>query len=399
MEATRPRTTVAPTLTPRQVLVITHTARLGGAELALLRLCTAIDPKLFQISIICFENGDLVARLRAMGVEVRVIPSIGDWNNRSRHATRRVQGLSGMALGSLVQAIRTGSHIRNLRPEIVQSWTLKTHVVTTLAWPVYRRPLVWFLHDRMTVEYLGPLNRRLIQVLSRAPRAILANSRATAQTIPRSCVVAYPGLTSEQFLPPSTSRRTIAFPELLLIGRISPTKGQREAILAMKRIVVDYPDAQLRIVGAPLFGEEAYENECHELVSMLGLDSAITFVGQSEDPRGEFDRASVLIHASSTPEPFGQVIAEAMARKLPVVATDAGGVPELLRHDGQQLGLMVAPGDHKALADAVVEVLANPARAAARAERAYAVASAMFTIEHTARVVENTWESVGAHPD
>lgn len=380
---------------PTKVLIVTHTAQLGGAELALLRLCNAVSPATSSLRVISFESGDLVDQLQRMGVPVDVVPPLGHWQSTSRHATREIAGVARVGIGGAVQAARLAMRIRQLNPDVVQSWTLKAHLVTTVAWPLYRRPLVWFLHDRVTEDYLGRLNVLTVRALARVPDAIIANSQATADTLGRPATVAYPGLSVEQFCPPNSSTRLRKTnPELLLLGRISPTKGQAEAIKSLPVIHEHFPTARLRIVGAPLFGEEGYAARCLKLVKELGLESAVEFAGHTADPRQELDAASVLIHSSPTSEPFGQVIAEAMARNVPVVATDAGGVPELLIRDGETLGLLVPPGDHTALASAVIEVLEHPLDARVRAARAFSVASRVFTIEHTAEVVEDTWRRV-----
>lgn len=181
-----------------------------------------------------------------------------------------------------------------------------------------------------------------------------------------------------------------------MLGRISPTKGQREAIRALSILRKRVPTARLRIVGTALFGEELYERECRDLAGRLGLTDAVEFAGHSPDPREDLDRATALVHASPIPEPFGQVVTEAMARRVPVVATDAGGVRELLCMDGQELGHLVIPSDPSALAEALSDVLARPNHAAAQANQAYDAALQHFTIERTVQVVSSAWEGAAA---
>lgn len=382
---------------PLRVLVVTHTARLGGAELALLRLCRALDPTTAVIRVACFEDGPLVQLFRKEGVPVDILRSGGSWSTQERTSTGQLRGLARVTTGAVGQAARVARHIKEVRPDVVQSWTLKAHLVTTLGLPFHARPLVWFLHDRVTGDYLGPLNRRVLETLSRIPRAVIANSRATASTLPRACAVAYPGLTESQFRPVEVTRdRTRdSPPTVLLLGRISPTKGQREAIVALSTVREHHPDVRLRIVGSAMFGEQGYEAECRQLVGDLGLSDAVEFAGYSPDPQVDLDQASMLLHASPVPEPFGQVIAEAMARGVPVVATDAGGVPELMIDSGEECGLLVPPGDPAAIADAVHATLSDPAAAADRAARAYRAADERFRISTTVDVVTRVWRTVG----
>jgi glycosyltransferase involved in cell wall biosynthesis len=115
------------------------------------------------------------------------------------------------------------------------------------------------------------------------------------------------------------------------------------------------------------------------------------------------------VHASPVPEPFGQVVVEAMVRGVPVVATAAGGVPEILDPDGavtdvpapgtvheSDLGLLVAPGDVAGLAAAVVAVLDDPVAAGRRADRAHLSATTRFSVASTAGTLSDVWERVTA---
>jgi glycosyltransferase involved in cell wall biosynthesis len=87
----------------------------------------------------------------------------------------------------------------------------------------------------------------------------------------------------------------------------------------------------------------------------------------------------VVVHASVRPEPFGRVILEAMLLGKPVVAADAGGVPELIQHG--ETGYLVPPGDPDRLAQCLREILADPETAAAVGERAREWARQKFSLQ------------------
>jgi len=112
------------------------------------------------------------------------------------------------------------------------------------------------------------------------------------------------------------------------------------------------------IVGSPLFGEEAYEADLRRQVELLGIGANVEFTGFTRDIPGILRTIDIVVHASITGEPFGQVIIEGMAAGKPVIATRGGGVPEIITHG--ENGLLTPMGDFDALADALLYLLQNP---------------------------------------
>nr|WP_277344764.1 glycosyltransferase [Cellulomonas sp. IC4_254] len=213
--------------------------------------------------------------------------------------------------------------------------------------------------------------------------------------MPRGWTLAYPGLAPEQVAADPAARPAPATPVVGLVGRVSPTKGQREFVAAAALLAERFPTARFRVVGAALFEEQAYEGELRAQVAALGLTDRVELTGWVADPVAEIDRLSVLVHASPVPEPFGQVVVEGMARGVPVVATAGGGVDEIaVAEDGTPRCLVVPPRDVPALADAVARVLDRPEEAAARADRAWKDVQADYAIARTAERLTAVWRRV-----
>ena len=117
-------------------------------------------------------------------------------------------------------------------------------------------------------------------------------------------------------------------------------------------------DAQARLIGAPLFGEEAYEADLHAQVERLGLTDRVEFRGHRHDVAAELAALDVVVHSSTVPEPFGQVVVEAMGVGRPIIAAAAGGPLEIVT-DGTD-GLLTPPGDTDALAAAMTRLADDP---------------------------------------
>jgi glycosyltransferase involved in cell wall biosynthesis len=128
----------------------------------------------------------------------------------------------------------------------------------------------------------------------------------------------------------------------------------------------------------------------------------VEFTGWAADPIAAIRQLTSLVHASPVPEPFGQVLVEAMLEGIPVIGTNAGGVPEILDPDGlgrdatngliiAPLGLLVEPADPASLASAMNWTATHPDEVAEMAIQARASAAARFDIRESARIIEAAW--------
>jgi len=123
-------------------------------------------------------------------------------------------------------------------------------------------------------------------------------------------------------------------PVVALVGQLSPRKGHRKAIAATNQI-----DADLLIVGT---GDDQYREELEQLCRSRGVEQSVHFTGYWKEIADVYDAADVVI-VPSQDENLPKVIQEAMAKAVPVVASESGGIPELVI-DGET-GLLVSPED------------------------------------------------------
>lgn len=389
----------SPSGAPLRVLVVDHTAELGGAELALVRLCqelvtTAAD---LEVRALLLSDGPLAVRLEAVGVPVETMAAERDVVTTPRDGLAR-GGLVRRARGVLRTQVALRRALRRSDADVVHTTSLKAHLLASLPALVTGRRLVWYAHDRVAPDYLPRPVVLLVRAVGRLPHVVIANSRATAATLGRAAVVAHPGLDPAQGLDPGRPVPARSGPPVVgLVGRVSPTKGQLELVRAAPRVLAHRPEVRFRVVGGPTFGAEEHLALVQREAARLGVAGHLEWAGTVPDTRAELDAMAVCVHASPVPEPFGQVVVEALARGVPVVATDAGGVPEILGRGPGALGALVPPGDVTALADAILAVLDDLPAATHRADRARAEVAARFGVAGTARVVSGAWR-VAARP-
>lgn len=151
-------------------------------------------------------------------------------------------------------------------------------------------------------------------------------------------------------------------PRLVCVGSVTPRKGHDVLVEALARI----QDLDWSCVCAGSLDRGGdFADRVRDRVAELGLESRILFLGELE--AGELERvyetASLFVLPSRF-EGYGMALTEALARGLPVVSTTGGAIPGTVPPDA---GLLVAPGDAQAFAEALASLLRNPARIAALA--------------------------------
>jgi glycosyltransferase involved in cell wall biosynthesis len=386
--AIRPARRVRP-----RVVFVNHCARLSGGELALLRLLPALEQ--VDLHLILGEDGPLVRRLHETGISVEVLP-MGD-AARELHRGEVTPGtLPGKALlDTSAYAVALARRLRRLRPDIVHTNSLKSALYGGVAGRLAGVPVVWHIRDRIAEDYLPAPAVRLVHAAARwLPSAIIANSRATLATLGESevfrSVVASPVVIYDSAATADPDGRHSEFLHVGMVGRLAPWKGQH-VFLDGFRQAFGHGSESAVIVGAPLFGEDWYEADLRRRAQVLGLNGRIVFAGFREDIWTALGEIDILVHASVTPEPFGQVIVEGMSAGLPVVATDAGGPAEIIE-DGVD-GLLYPPGDADALASRLRGLADDPALRA-RVGAAARESSKRFTARAAADRVTWVYERV-----
>jgi glycosyltransferase involved in cell wall biosynthesis len=337
-----------------KVLVLDQSGVLGGAELSLLDVAVRLGD---SAEVLLFDDGPFRDALADAGVRVEVLarPALA--------GVRKQGGLPWRALAGLASLVRAVAR-RARDADVLYANTQRAMVVGVLAARLARRPLVWHVRDIVSDAHFGARQRYLIRRCARlGVTRVIANSQATAQAFlaltgfdAGAVQVVFNGIAAEPFVALEPVRQAalrvrFGLPERAwLVGsfsRIARWKGQH-VLLESARLD---PELHVVLVGAPLFGEDAYAAELDAYVARHGLGARVHFLGFQRDIAACMKAVDVVAHTSITPEPFGRVIVEGMLAKRPVVAARAGGVVEIVE-DGVD-GLLCEPGDAVALTAAL----------------------------------------------
>lgn len=401
-----------------RIVFLSPSGELGGAETALLDMLAAIREARpgWTLAMIAASSGPLVAKAatRADAVALpfpNALARLGEWGTRGSPATRlRLgAGLVAASAPALRYARRLQRCLLDFQPDIIHSNGLKMHLLGARARPRNAK-LVWHFHDYPAARRLTA--RLLASQLHRCD-AILANSESVAADArrtfgPRQAVhTVYNSVDLERFSPagPRANLDALAgLPPLApggirigLVATFARWKGHGVFLEALARLR-GVSNVRGYIVGDSIYHTDASQysrEELHAQAEALGLGDTVGFTGKVDDVPAVLRALDIAVHASIEPEPFGLVIAEAMACGRPVVVSRAGGAAEI----AQGGAVFHEPGNSAALADRLRELASDPARRAALGTEGREAALRLFSRTRLRETLIPVYEALaGAAP-
>jgi glycosyltransferase involved in cell wall biosynthesis len=181
-----------------------------------------------------------------------------------------------------------------------------------------------------------------------------------------------------------------AQPEHFLIGivaRLEPWKGHRYFVEAFAEIAPQFPEARVILVG-----EGSLRGELEQMTREKNLQGRLSFLGVRKDVAQLVNCLDLFVLPSLPGEGLPNVLLEAMACHIPVIATRVGGVPELVRDN--QNGYLVPPGDAEALRTALVQALSNRTRLQEIARAGRATVEENFSLSQQIATFEQTYDEL-----
>jgi glycosyltransferase involved in cell wall biosynthesis len=349
-----------------QILFLSPCAQLGGAERCLLDMLASLrqaQPH-WTLHLIAGEDGPLLSQARGLGVTSECLPfprplaQLGSFQTPLQIALACLRVIPALAL----YCVRLRRAIDKIAPAIVHSNGVKMHLLA--AWNAGRVPVIWHLHDYLSTHRVS--GRALQFSALRCAGAIaisqsvaadakqMLGTRAIVKTILNAVDLQRFCSPGPQFDLGPLASSTV---RVGLIATFARWKGHEIFLHALASPQVRCLDMHAYVIGGPIYQTSNSQRSLAELTLLadrLGLRNRITFTGFIPDTPAVMRALDIVVHASTEPEPFGLVIAEAMACGRPVIASQSGGATEVLWAD--RTGIGVPPGDVDALAAALVRL-------------------------------------------
>lgn len=394
-----------------KIIYLSASGQLGGAEKMLLDLLASVraaEPG-WRLRLLVGEDGLLIERAWELGVETTVLPfpyALARLGDAGAGGPAGAQMSRGALLGKLfLSAPGAVAYIRRLRralvefaPDVIHSNSFKMHVLGVGARPE-GVPVVWHVHDYVRAR---PVMARLMRLCAGRCSVVVTNSESVAADVRAVCGerVAvrsmYNAVNLRRFAPegstldldalaglPPAAPRTV---RVGLLATLARWKGHQTFLRALSLLPPALP-VRGYVVGGALYQTEGSQHALEDLRRMavqLGVADRVGFTDFVEESAAAMRSLDIVVHASTQPEPFGLVIAEAMACGRAVIASDSGGASELIAAGCDALAH--PPGDAPALARRIAQ-LAGDANLRARLGRA-GRATAERRFDHTRLAAE-----------
>ncbi len=361
-----------------RVVELLATGSNGGAQEHLYNLVTRIDRERYDVSVVSLTSGSAIRRLERTGIPVCVIDEPDD--------ERAIEAVA--------------AHLAAVKADVVHNHMYRAEVVgTQAAWRLAargrRRPyVVSTVHssrirsdeDRSLLRRLTPKIDQLIAVSKAIVRKIEDEGRVGAPV-----ALIYNGVDLQRYVDQEaccTLHEEYGIPEgaqiVGVVARLEPEKGHPTLLDAWPSVLARVPNAHLLIVGEGS-RREALEGQAAD----LGITGHVTFTGRRDDIPSVTAALDVAVLPSYR-EAQGLSILEAMALSRPVVASNVGGIPEMI--ETGETGMLVPPHDASALGDAIARLLTDHPFADTLARAGHDLVYERFCVELMVRAIETIYD-------
>jgi glycosyltransferase involved in cell wall biosynthesis len=362
----------------KKILHIITRLDMGGSAQNTLQTCKKLSGKYETILVhgLSYESRmtDLERRIIEAGVE-----------------EVKAQGVKVIPLPSMLRSIRPVKDFRALfflawlifkeKPDIVHTHSSKAGILGRLAAKIAGVPyIVHTPHGHVFYGHFGILASKIFlwveRIFSKFTDRMVALTDGERNDYiklsvcpPQRVFKIHSGVDLEQFMQPNGNRvekkRSLGLDQngtvIGFVGWLLPIKGPAYLLKAMAHIWPEHPAASLVMVGK---GELDVDLRAQAL--KMNANGKVKFLGWREDVHEIIPIFDLLVLPSLN-EGMGRVLVEAMAAGKPVVASEVGGIPDLVKHG--ETGYLVRPADERALANGIKKLLNDPERAQQMGQR------------------------------
>jgi len=382
---------------PRNILFVSATSEIGGADLSLLDLIRKIDKEKFTPLAVFPFAGPLLDNFSKAGAKV-IIANTG-YIRKSSNPVKIIIAVIRIIFSIFV----IGRIIKKNNISLVHS---NSSIVFGGAFAAKFSGVkhVWHVREiKNSPKIIAGLIKRIIIYFSDKVIAISYAVKRNFTGVPgyeNKVSVIYDGIDLDEFHPQEKNKGTEAefnfkpgAKIVAAVGLILPLKGYDYFLRAARIVKAQSPRAIFMIIGDNVAQRhDDYKRELKDLTLRLGISDCVIFTGMRPDVAHILSVADVSVLASVEPEGLGRVIIESMAMAKPVVTTSFGGQAEIV--ENRVNGIIVPPREENALAQAIIELLDNEELANRLGQEGLKKVKKLFNLDVCILEIEKIFESL-----
>lgn len=384
------------------VLFVHASSDLYGSDKVLLDLLLNLDRSRFTPIVILPGKGPLFDAIQQAGIEVHDLPLA-----RIARVGFSIAGVLTLAYRSIVSMIAISKVVAGRKIQIVHSNTLA--VVSGAFWALLTNTKhLWHVHE--IIEHPAIVDKCYPKLVNLLSCKVVANSNATrdwlvsssqeisSKTITILNGLCYEGVVSKPEIAKIREYCNASEKEIVvaLVGRINRLKGHRIFVDALEILTArGVRSIRALIVGSPPTGQEQFKTDLSTYIQASNVAGIISFMDFTDNVWPVWAACDVAVVPSTEPESFGMVAIEAMVSHKPVIASNHGGLVEIVE-DGIT-GFLVAPRDAVALTDALEILASDPLRRIEMGERGFQRQKKYFSLRSHTTAFECLYVEIASH--
>lgn len=357
------------------ILYITHSPIIGGAEVSLVSHLKEVDKSKFNVYLVASSL------MKPLVQDIRGLQFINmEFFLLYRLNPQVLINFFRMVL-NLVRIIRQNNI------DIIHTSSVKTHYIGTIAALITRKKLVWWIRDTT-------FNKTLYHLLHEIPQSIISVSNYIKgyYITENKNVVIYNGVAipSKKY-----SKNILNLQGKFVIGcveRLVRWKGVQNLISAYAPLAKTFPKSVLLIVGSGKNQVENIEDDLKRRVKGLNIESQVIFLGWQDNPYQFMKQFDVLVHPPVEGEPFGLVVVEAMMLKVLVLCSNIGGPIEFIKNNKN--GLLFEASNTSSLRNKLQMILQKKINSQKIINYAYQFAINNLSQQKETRAIESLYLSI-----
>ena len=369
----------------QRVLYLAWAPFFSGAERALLLTLRSLDGSRYEPRVLAGTDGEFAAQVRNLGIPCD-IAELRPFD--ARHPFLSLQSISAVVRAARRHDVSVihANEVPSFQPGGYAARMLGIPALTHVRFFNGASGYRWFLRSRFSLALF--VSRDLMNsALTEAPEIFKGRSEVLYDAVePRDIWSAEDRLRvrADLGLPPD---RTI----VAITGQIAEIKGIWDFVAAAQILAGRGTEPLFAVLGDDLKNGGATRRAMEERVAALGLSHRFLFLGFRKDAP-QIVQAFDVIAVPSHVEPLGNATLEAMAAGRPVVGTRVGGIPEMIEEE--KTGVLVAPSNPVALADAIERVVHDPDRRTAMSGAARRRATEQFGLGIHGRRLQRHYDTL-----